>query len=77
MDFLGADEHWRRIELKLSQMDPEAWVALGNDMSNQTGVLSDLGNAFGARRRSSSANTTSPSSSRQHEWPRRSRTRAS
>jgi pimeloyl-ACP methyl ester carboxylesterase len=41
-DFLGDAEHWRRIELKLSQMDPEAWVALGNDMSNQTGVLSDL-----------------------------------
>ncbi len=35
-DYLGEDEHWRRIELKLSQMDPEAWVALGNDMSNQT-----------------------------------------
>ena len=41
-DFLGEAEHWRRIELKLSQMDPEAWVALGNDMSNQNGVLSDL-----------------------------------
>jgi pimeloyl-ACP methyl ester carboxylesterase len=41
-DFLGEAEHWRRIELKLSQMDPEAWVALGNDMSNQKGVLSDL-----------------------------------
>ncbi len=41
-DFLGEAEHWRRIELKLSQMDPEAWVALGNDMSNQKGVLADL-----------------------------------
>jgi len=42
-DFLGEDEHWRRIELKLSQMDPEAWVALGNDMSSQAGVLAQLG----------------------------------
>ena len=42
-DYLGDDEHWRRIELKLSQMDPEAWIALGNDMSQQTAVLPDLG----------------------------------
>lgn len=42
-DYIGTDEHWRRIELKLSQMDPEAWVALGNDMSNDIGVLSELG----------------------------------
>jgi pimeloyl-ACP methyl ester carboxylesterase len=41
-DFLGETEHWRRIELKLSQMDPEAWVALGNDMSNQKAVLAEL-----------------------------------
>jgi pimeloyl-ACP methyl ester carboxylesterase len=42
-DFLGSDEHWRRIELKLSQMDPEAWVALTDEMAKQTSLLSDLG----------------------------------
>jgi len=41
-DFLGNDEHWRRIELKLSQMDPEAWVALGDEIANQPSVLSEL-----------------------------------
>jgi pimeloyl-ACP methyl ester carboxylesterase len=41
-DFLGSDEHWRRIELKLSQMDPEAWIALGNDMAQQKSLLADL-----------------------------------
>lgn len=41
-DYLGEDEHWRRIELKLSQMDPEAWIALGNDMSNQPALLPEL-----------------------------------
>ena len=43
VDFLGSDEHWRRIELKLSQMDPEAWVALSDDMAKQTSLLPDLG----------------------------------
>jgi pimeloyl-ACP methyl ester carboxylesterase len=43
VDFLGSDEHWRRIELKLSQMDPEAWVALGDDMSKQSSLLPDSG----------------------------------
>jgi len=42
VDFLGSDEHWRRIELKLSQMDPEAWVALADDMANQKSLVSDL-----------------------------------
>ena len=41
-DFLGSDEHWRRVELKLSQMDPEAWVALGDEIANQPSVLSEL-----------------------------------
>ena len=42
VDFLGSDEHWRRIELKLSQMDAEAWVALGDAMSKQTSLVPDL-----------------------------------
>jgi pimeloyl-ACP methyl ester carboxylesterase len=29
IDFLGADEHWRRISVKLQQMDAEAFIALG------------------------------------------------
>ena len=41
-DYLGSDEHWRRIELKLSQMDPEAWVALGDELANQPSVLGEL-----------------------------------
>ncbi len=43
IDFLGSDEHWRRIELKLSQMDPEAWVALSDEISSQKSRLPDLG----------------------------------
>jgi pimeloyl-ACP methyl ester carboxylesterase len=43
VDFLGSDEHWRRIELKLSQMDPEAWVALGDAMSKQPSLVPELG----------------------------------
>ena len=42
VDFLGGDEHWRRIELKLSQMDPEAWVALANEMGIQKSLVPDL-----------------------------------
>jgi pimeloyl-ACP methyl ester carboxylesterase len=41
-EYLGTEEHWRRIETKLNQMDPEAWVALGNDMSKQQAVLPRL-----------------------------------
>ncbi len=43
VDYIGTDEHWRRIELKLSQMDPEAWVALADDMAKQTSLLPALG----------------------------------
>ncbi len=41
-DFLGADEHWRRIELKLNQMDPHAWAGLSNEMSSQASILDQL-----------------------------------
>jgi pimeloyl-ACP methyl ester carboxylesterase len=41
-DYLGEDEHWRRIELKLGQMDPEAWVALSDELAGQPSLLEDL-----------------------------------
>jgi pimeloyl-ACP methyl ester carboxylesterase len=41
-DFVGADEHWRRIELKLSQMDPEAFVGLSEAIAVQPSVLGQL-----------------------------------
>ena len=34
IEFLGEAEHWRRIQLKLEQMDPEAFVAIGQAMRN-------------------------------------------
>jgi pimeloyl-ACP methyl ester carboxylesterase len=43
VEFLGVDEHWRRIELKLSQMDPEAWVALADHVAKQQSLLPELG----------------------------------
>jgi len=42
IDFLGAAEHWRRLEQKLGQMDPEAWVALADDISEQAPILDAL-----------------------------------
>lgn len=42
IDFLGSVEHWRRIELKLSQMDPEAWVALSDEITHQKSLLAEL-----------------------------------
>jgi len=41
-DYVGAEEHWRRIELKLNQMDPEAWVGLGDELANQRSILDEL-----------------------------------
>lgn len=42
IDFLGEAEHWRRIEVKLNQMDPEAFVALGHALSDQPSQKSRL-----------------------------------
>ena len=42
VEFLGATEHWRRIELKLGQMDPEAWVGLGDEIANVPPALPQL-----------------------------------
>lgn len=42
IDALGADEHWRRIEQKLTQMDPAAFHALGMELSGIADVISQL-----------------------------------
>jgi pimeloyl-ACP methyl ester carboxylesterase len=41
-DYLGVAEHWRRIELKLNQMDPFAWAGLSEEMSAQMPILDQL-----------------------------------
>ena len=33
VDYLGEQEHWRRIGVKLAQMDPEAFSAFGLELS--------------------------------------------
>lgn len=33
MDLLGEAEHWRRIKLKLEQMDPQAFIQLGQELA--------------------------------------------
>ncbi|MCZ6641539.1 MAG: alpha/beta hydrolase [Gammaproteobacteria bacterium] len=33
VDYLGEEEHWRRIGIKLAQMDPEAFAAFGAELS--------------------------------------------
>lgn len=42
IDALGADEHWRRIEEKLTKMDPAAFYALGMELSGIDDVMSEL-----------------------------------
>lgn len=44
IDYLGEAEHWRRIRVKLSQMDPEAFVALGAELQNYTALTDRLSN---------------------------------
>lgn len=39
---LGEDEHFRRLETKLSQMDPEAFIGLMANLKDQVGVLDRL-----------------------------------
>lgn len=34
IQFLGEAAHWRRIQVKLEQMDPEAFIQLGREMAN-------------------------------------------
>ena len=33
MNYLGEAEHWRRIRVKLEQMDPQAFIQLGQELS--------------------------------------------
>ena len=42
IDFLGKREHWRRIRVKLEQMDPQAFVDLGTALSEQASVQARL-----------------------------------
>ncbi|MEZ5561282.1 MAG: alpha/beta hydrolase [Pseudomonadales bacterium] len=43
IDLLGETEHWRRIEVKLQQMDPEAFVALSRELREPPSLLDALG----------------------------------
>lgn len=42
IDYLGEGEHWRRIRIKLEQMDPQAFVELGAALADQPPVLTAL-----------------------------------
>ena len=42
IDFLGEHEHWRRIRVKLEQMDPKAFTDLGEELANQAEVTAAL-----------------------------------
>lgn len=44
IDFLGAQEHWRRIRVKLEQMDPQAFAELGEVLEHQNDLTSKLVN---------------------------------
>jgi len=44
IDYLGEQEHWRRIRVKLEQMDAQAFVELGAALDEQPSVLSSLQN---------------------------------
>lgn len=41
--FLGEQEHWRRIQVKLEQMDAQAFVDLGAALGGQPSILNNLG----------------------------------
>jgi len=42
IDYLGEEEHWRRIETKLAQMDPNAFVDFARELGETPSVLADL-----------------------------------
>lgn len=42
VDFLGEEEHWRRVEVKLQQMDPLAFTTLGPLLRNQPSIMESL-----------------------------------
>ncbi|MEQ8858621.1 MAG: alpha/beta hydrolase [Pseudomonadales bacterium] len=43
IDYLGSEEHWRRISVKLQQMDPVAFVELMTELSDHDSVAGRLG----------------------------------
>jgi len=43
IDYVGDDEHWRRIEEKMGQMDPHAFVDMSTTLASAPGVLGELG----------------------------------
>ena len=43
VDFLGEEEHWRRIAVKLAQMDPDAFETLGATLASHEPMLDALG----------------------------------
>ncbi len=43
IDFLGADEHWRRIGVKLEQMDPLAFCDLMAELAEHDSLVDKLG----------------------------------
>lgn len=42
IEYLGEAEHWRRIRVKLEQMDPDAFVSLGATLAEQPSILNNL-----------------------------------
>ncbi len=42
LDFLGEQEHWRRISIKLSQMDPQAFADLSQQLADADSLLAQL-----------------------------------
>ncbi len=42
INYLGEQEHWRRIRVKLEQMDTQAFVELGAALGEQPSVLTNL-----------------------------------
>ena len=42
ISYLGEQEHWRRIHTKLEQMDPQAFVELGNVLADHPAVTRQL-----------------------------------
>ncbi len=42
IDYLGEMEHWRRIRVKLEQMDPQAFIDLGAVLADHPSILPSL-----------------------------------
>jgi len=44
VDYLGESEHWRRIRVKLAQLDPQAFVVLGEELRSYPALTDQLCN---------------------------------